>query len=526
MFDVFYIDQINSIEDACNLSRTRYLWILDPHNDYSDFDLSWEPPPWEADQIHVWPSQHQQNGGTLLIPKSGATEKNYNHEIVCRRDSGPRLHIKHNPISPDSGDINARYISDYLGTMRRVLSKTEWEYCWVTSDVCTYTEFDFTWHPEEWQLDMLHVFPSNEQKFGDTFYVHVPSFLEKTDNLEVLEWFETLHFVSDCPVKRYVHSTVEYTDDSLVDAIWKHKFNEPIALFYKNKKMCLAPTISLWQERTKTVVPLSTGAECTLVPREAKNYLKTQLYDYPWIDKTHPKVPGTKMDIVYISYDEPEAEDNYQTLLRITDKLDNRVTRVHGIQGMENALKAAAEISNTPWVYNVFAKTELDKNFDFGFVPDYMQSPKHYIFNCRNASNGLEYGHMGVIMYNCNMVINAPPYNELGLDYTVSFPVEVVPRLSCHGNFATSAYHAWRTAFRESAKLAYFNSVTPSIETNHRLNVWTTHAVGDYREWVLTGAKDGVEFFEESNGSLDYLKQSFRWEWLRERFAKKYGDLT
>ena len=129
-------------------------------------------------------------------------------------------------------------------------------------------------------------------------------------------------------------------------------------------------------------------------------------------------------------------------------------------------------------------------------------------------------------MYNCNMVINAPPYEELGLDYTVSFPVEVVPELSCHGNFATSAYHAWRTAFRECAKLAYFNSTQPTMENQYRLDVWTSHAEGDYAEWVLAGAKDGIEFFEESNGSLDYLKQSFRWEWLRDRFAKKHGDLT
>ena len=526
MFDVFYKDQIKSIQEACKLSRTRYLWILDCHNDYSEFDLSWEPPLWEAEQIHIWPSQHQQHGGTMLVPKQGATEKNYNHSVVSRVKGVHKLHIKHTVSSKDEGDINTRYISNYMDTMRRALSKTDWEYCWVTSDICTYTEFDFTWHPEEWQQDMLHVFPSNEQKFGDTFYVHVPSFLQKTKNLEVLEYFETLHFVSEIPVKRYLFDTVKYTQDSLVDAVWKHEFKHPVSLFYRNNTMVQPPTISLWQERTKTIVPLSKGNECVLVPREAKNYLKTQLYDYPWIDKSQPKSPPTEyMDIVYLSYDEPEAEKNWRVLQELTKSLPNRVTRIHGVQGMENALKASAESSSTSWVYNVFAKTELDKNFDFSFVPDRMQSPKHYIFNCKNASNGLEYGHMGVIMYNCNMVINAPPYEELGLDYTVSFPVEVVPELSCHGNFATSPYHAWRTAFRESAKLAYFNSVEPSFETQHRLTVWTSYAYGNNSDWVLKGAKDGVEFFEESNRSLDYLKQSFRWEWLRERFAKKYGDL-
>ncbi len=179
--------------------------MLDKHCDYSDFDFSWEPAPWQSEQIHIWPSQHQENSGTMLVPKNGATEKNYEHEQVHRVHSVPRLHIKHNPDSPDQGDINTRYISDYLGTMRRVLKKTDWEYCWVTSDVCIYDDFDFTWHPSEFQTDMLHVFASETQKFGDTFYVHVPSFLEKTENLKVLEWFETLHFVKGVSVAR--HST-------------------------------------------------------------------------------------------------------------------------------------------------------------------------------------------------------------------------------------------------------------------------------------------------------------------------------
>ena len=521
MFDIVY--NCKDIDSALEKCKTRYLWVLDKYTDYSQFDLSWEPSPWEAHQIHVWPSQHQEHGGTILIPKNGSTEVNRNHDCVKRTQGAPILHIKHNPDSADFGDVNARYISDYLGTMRRALRKTDWEYCWVTSDVCTYSEFDFTWHPSEWQQDMLHVFPSNEQKFGDTFYVHVPSFLAKTEKLKVLEWFETLHFVEGKSVKRYLHNTVMYNSDSVVDAIWNHEFKEPVALFYRNNRMVYAPTISLWQERTKTVVPLSEGGECVLVPREAKNYLKTQVYDYPWIDKSQVLVPQTQqMDIVYISYDEPEAEKNYK---KIKAKFP-RTKRVHGVQGMENALREGARVSDTPWYYAVFAKTLIADEFEFDYAPNYMMQPKHYIFNCRNRVNGLEYGHMGIILYNCNMVLDAPPYEELGLDYTVSFPVEVVPELSCYGNFDTSAYHTWRTSFREAGKLAFFEKEKPSMENRYRLDVWQTKAEGEFAEWALNGARDGVEFFEESGGDLAYMKQSFDWNWLRERFVKKYGDLV
>ena len=354
MFDIFYFhnpsnlfsfeQKVNNVEEAQELSRTRYLWIVDGLNDYSDFDFHWEPAPWEADQVHIWPSQHQENGGTYLIPKTQTEHQNRDHHSLERIRSVPRLHIKHNPTNTDDGDVNTRYISDYLGTMRRALSKTDWEYCWVTSDVCDYPEFDFTWHPSEWQQDMLHVFASNEQKFGDTFYVHIPSFLKKTENLKVLEWFETLHFVEDVKVIRPLPEYVKYDSDTVVPAVWKHEFVNPLAVFYRHD-LVWAPTVSLWQERTKTVVPLIEGAETVLVPRETKNYLKTQIYDYPWINKKYSNKLRSRnpMDIVFISYDEPNADKNFEIL---KNKFGN-TKRLHGVNGMVTALKEAAKLSKT-----------------------------------------------------------------------------------------------------------------------------------------------------------------------------------
>jgi len=498
-----------------------------------DFDFSWHPDPTESPYIYQFATQHQKTGGPRYIVPGAKNTKFVGEIKSTTAGVATGVVIIAHTFSEHEIATNlpvvqkTRFISDYLGTLRRICNKIkDHEYIWVVSDLCDYTNFDFTWHPEIWQNTMLHVFPSNEQKFGDTFFIHVESFLEKSQDLEVLEWYNPLNFVQEHPVPRIDPQEIKFDSDSLVDAVLTHTFTEPVVQFYRHKPES-PMTISLWQERLRTVAPLSKSGEATIIPKDVKNHIQTQIYDYPWIDRSLQNIkPGTSQDIVYISYDEPEAEKNYQLLLELTKNLPNKVTRVHGVTGMENALKAAAEASSTPWVYSVFAKTELDKNFNFDFVPDYLQSPKHYIFNCRNSSNGLVYGHMGVIMYNCKIVKNAPPYEQLGLDYTVSFPVQVVPVLSCYGNFATSPYHAWRTAFRECAKLSYFNSIENNVENDYRLDVWTSHAEGNHAQWVLRGAQDGVEFFTESKGKLDYLKQSFRWEYLREYFSKKYGDLT
>jgi hypothetical protein len=519
MFDIFYSDQY-SVQEACNVCKTRYLWILDRCNDYSDFDFHWEPAPWEADQVHVWPSQHQENGGTYLIPKTPTENYNRAHQLIKRSKSVPRLHIKHNPTSQNAGDINTRYINDYLGTMRRALSKTDWEYCWVTSDVCDYSEFDFTWHPSEWQQDMLHVFASNEQKFGDTFYVHVPSFLEKTKNLKVLEWFKTLHFVEDVRVYRPLPEYVKYDSDTVVPAVWEHEFVNPMAIFYRHD-LVWAPTVSLWQERTKTTVALIKGAETVLVPREAKNYLKTQIYDYPWINKKYTNILPSQnpIDIVFISNGESNAERNWQHLCKCTKNVSNRVVRVDGMKGRAEAYRAALQTSNTDWAFCVFAKLEVDPEFDWSWQPDRMQQSKHYIFHARNPINGLKYGHMAMIAYNKRLVLEN---KAQGLDFTLDQEHEVVPVLSGVARYADDPWIAWRSAFRECIKLKHS---LPNIENEYRLTQWlTVNLQGDTTgDWSIQGAKDAVEYYNSVQGSFEALRLTYEWSWLADYLFKQHS---
>ena len=441
MFDVFYTGTrpnlfpherpVDSIEQAQKQSRTRYFWWINYLSDYSAFDFLWEPVPWESNQMHVWPSQHQENGGTALVPCK-YEHVNRSHQVVPRQIGVPRLHVKHTPSSKDVDDANVRYVSDYLGTMRRALSRVKWEYCWVTSDVCDYTDFDFTWHPSEWQQDMLHVFASNEQKFGDTFYVHVPSFLAKTRSLKILEWFETLNFIEDRSVPRLPVPQVQYTDDSLVTAVWRHEFNTPLVEFYQTRAMDThAPTVSLWQESTKTVVPLSQGHATAIVPRECKNYIKTQIYDYPYIDKHNIVLKEQPLDIVFISNGEKDAEANFNWLTTVARHAINRIHWSNGVTGRVAAYHSAAQLSTTPWFFAVFAKLRVNQHFDWSWQPDRMQAAKHYIFHAENPVNGLVYGHQAMIAYNRRLGLEN---GGTGLDFTLDQAHEVGPILSGTAN--------------------------------------------------------------------------------------------
>ena len=145
MFDIFYITnkpigirskQVNSMDEAVKLSRTRYLWVADGDNDYSDFNFMWEPSPWESDQTHVWKSQWQESGGTYLIPKRNSTETNYKNEVIKRNKvTVPFIFLDFNnvdsteafsQISSVSNEVTkTRFISSYHGTLARIISKVE-----------------------------------------------------------------------------------------------------------------------------------------------------------------------------------------------------------------------------------------------------------------------------------------------------------------------------------------------------------------------------------------------------------------
>ncbi len=520
MFDVFYLNnptylfpherKAESVDHAIELSRTRYLWIVDGLNDYSRFDWSWEPVPWESAQTHVWPSQHQENGGTYLIPKTSMRDVNRTHDIIQRIGSYPRIGIDHGDGLLIPCREKTRYISDYFGTLRRILGKCQHQYVWIVSSVCDYSRFDFTWHPSEWQQDMLHVWASDDQKFGDTFLVHVPSFLEKSKELALLEWFDTIHFVEGQSVPRRPVPVCRHEHDSQVPAVWAYDFQAPVVQFVRHDAVEDVPAINLWREKVKTVIPLTPGASSVLVPREAKNHLKTQLYDYPYIDKTHKNKNNDRpLDIVFISNGEPNADQNWQTLIYALQRgHDNRAVRSDGVNGRAAAYHAAAQASNTDWFFAVFAKLEVVNDFDWSWQPDRMQAAKHYIFHAFNPITGLTYGHQAMIAYNKRLVLaNA----GRGLDFTLDDEHEVVPVVSGTARYAYTAWSAWRTAFRECVKLRG----QTDVESQYRLKKWLTAGAGNPNgQWSIWGAEDAVAYYDEVNGDFDALKKSYEWSWL------------
>jgi len=657
MFDIFYIGQkpnlfpheksVDSVEQAQQLSRTRFCWVVNYLLDYSDFDFLWEPVPWQAEYTHVWPTSWKDFFGTYLVPNTGDIKHHYHTKVITARQrpenyralvdadfdktwvphpwdppyiyvfgnqwysaekmptveyhapgalerkymSWPRATLRPSSTNwtipsnvdasgldlswvPDPGDPpyiyqfatqhqktggprytvpgatetkylaelkirtvgaataiyeidhldgaagaipnttrRVRYFDNYRDTLVRIAKSigNAHEYVWVCSSICDYTDFDWSWHPEQWQATMLHVFASDGEKFGDTFFMHVPTFAEYGDQKALLEWYDC-NFV-DVSVPRRPIPVIEHSYDSQAEAVRALPFDGPLALYTTTEYVHgnLA-TVPLWRQETKTIVPLSAGATSVIVPKAAVGDIKTQLYDYPYIDRTHRVLQDDPLDIVFISNGESEADYLYQCLVdSVGDNLPtekgHRIQRVENVKGRAAAYHAAARASTTPWFFAVFAKLQVSYDFDWGWQPDRMQQPKHYIFHARNPLNGLIYGHQAMIAYNRQLVLANP---GRGLDFTLDSAHEVVPVISGTAYYNNSPWIAWRTAFREVLKL---RASLPDVESEYRLNQWLVED-SSAEQWSRKGAEDAVAYYDEVGGDFTALKKSYEWDWL------------
>ena len=545
---------VETINRCLNKSSTKLCWILNSELDYTDFEFDYYPNPWQMTLVHVFGTQYSHWGTTFMVNKDTFSEDTKYIKIIehlstlnfiknrratatdCLYDMYVIDHgNKETSMIVDvlkqkttgRGLTTVVYSNSYFETFKKLLKTLpdrKEHYIWVCSSICDYSNFDFKYICDPFAREQLHVFPSDKQKFGDTFLVDVNRLRELVDTMDILEDYHKINYNQHMRVKRLPAPTIITQGDTHVSSIHTD-FDWPYATFqtFDNKEITVHDTepMSLWDENHKNIIVTTTGATRIIVPKEAKNYVKRELYDYPHMINNFKLVESKPLDIVFLSNGEKGADENYEHLLKVTKGLSNRVVRVDGVNGRVAAYHAAAEASNTPWMFTVFAKLQVDSKFDWNWQPDRLQVPKHYIFNAKNPVNLLEYGHQAMIAYNKRITL---ANSGRGLDFTLDDEHEVVDMLSGVAMFNTDEWSTWRTSFREALKLKA--TVVANPEDNDsvsRLLAWSTIGHGNFSEYSINGALDAIEYYDSVNGDLNKLRLSYDWPWLQEYFNTKYN---
>jgi hypothetical protein len=216
------------------------------------------------------------------------------------------------------------------------------------------------------------------------------------------------------------------------------------------------------------------------------------------------KIKIIEQDIIFLSYDEPNAEKNYADLLSKAPW----AKRVHGVKGSDAAHKACAKLSETEYFVTVDADNIVDPKFlEVEVDIDALGlTPEHVFSWCGKVHvNNLEYGNVGLKMWTRKFVNemrtheNSDPEDKKGLvefcfdnkyyqfneNYSESFTNE-------------TPFQAWRAGFREGVKMSLDqgakveNLRTIWWQNYHRLLIWASVGA-DVKNgiWSILGAREG-----------------------------------
>ncbi len=247
-------------------------------------------------------------------------------------------------------------------------------------------------------------------------------------------------------------------------------------------------------------------------PRPEHPYIRTTTTQFNTFSSNFIPNKKVEYDIVMISYDEANADENF-------DKLKTRfprAQRIHGVKGIHQAHIAAANICSTEmfWIVDGDAVIADDFNFDY----EVEDSRAVHVWRSQNPINDLVYGYGGVKLFPTQMTRDMDT-SRPDMTTSISDRFKKMEGISCITAFNSSEFSTWRGAFRECAKLSSkVIDRQKENETNERLKTWTT--VGHDRpfgKYALAGATAGMEFGLSSGADLRLIND---FNWLYEQFTE------
>jgi hypothetical protein len=224
-----------------------------------------------------------------------------------------------------------------------------------------------------------------------------------------------------------------------------------------------------------------------------------------------------EFDVVFLSYDEPNADLHYADLC-------NKVPwakRVHGVKGSDEAHKEAARMSETDWVITVDADNIVDPAFFNLDIDIDNKGVEVYSWLAKNKLNGLLYGNGGVKIWKKDFILSMKTHEASDTDRAqVDFCWEnkYVQFKECYSETIVtgSPFQAWRAGFREGVKMTLLDGVKiPPQEIKER--IWW-HNIHRLRMWSTVGAHEDNGIYAVYGARLGtWLANCTEWNYIEVR---------
>ena len=200
------------------------------------------------------------------------------------------------------------------------------------------------------------------------------------------------------------------------------------------------------------------------------------------------KVRVSDLDFVYISFREPNKEENWADL-------KNKVPwakRVDGVVGFDSAHKAAAELAETDFFISVDGDNIIDERFLLETLDWEKTDPRAvHRWRAMNNVNGLVYGNGGLVGWPKHTCLNMRTHEnaeseENRLDFCWGVPHENLH--NCYSTTVINAdkYQAFTAGYREGVKMS-LNKGRPIDTQDFMRKIWPQN-LKVLLTWMTVGA--------------------------------------
>jgi hypothetical protein len=549
-----------TIEEAVEKAENNRFWMINPDLDLivdEEFLNNFLPDLYEIDSTHIW-KQKSFSGKDLGHGGLALSSKGYDKERTRYMDDVAMT-------TPEVSRIPKYYDRDPYKVWKKN-AKDDTFYWFVDTIVEILDEFNFDFYPDIHSIENVFAFGSEDNTGSGVYLVHRPHLVRhglKEKDFS-FDRFKKIIKVDDVASRTTSHPVFFFYEGMYPENVKKHRdmgievldgrdlaaaylkaanktttgyfwaIDNDVELIKKNFNPAFyvdrfhQSHFQLWPKENPYTGFIHQFGGVKLCPAEAIKHLKPDaekirkmnFQNKTPIKTSTPMSRDVPYDVIFLSYNEPFADDNYEKLLR---RVPN-AKRVHGVKGIFNAHKQAAELATTRMFYVVDADAILLDSFDFEYFPNVWDEDIVHTWKSKNPINGLVYGYGGLKLFPTKLLREAQDWR---IDFTtsVSDKFKPMPTVANYTAFNTDPFNTWKSAFRECTKLSS-NIIKRSKqdENDERLNIWCTiGAEQPFGEYAIAGANMGKEYGIRNAEDDDALTMINDFEWLKKHFEENYN---
>ena len=516
------IKSAETIAEAQRASLTKMFWVVWPDIVIQkDFDFDYTVDQWNTDYVHVFKNDNSYDGVCLMPRNADITDRELQHRFFRNKKEVDIL-----ASVPKKYDIfQVDTYEEYLQAFENSLT----EMFWMSSKNIDTSNFDFKLyfsHDNSYDRKKNHAFihrVDDKDSYNGLFLCskHTPLTKREVEYrfpVERKEW----NVVASGPKKYDIFQVDTYEEylQAFENSLTEMFYAIPSNVIVKNEfKFDHYFTHDNAYDRKTNHVFLNGKYHDGIMLCTTKSKISKREWLFKFIasKKEHNVIASVpkSYDVVFISYQEPNADENYNKLLQ---KIPT-AKRVHGVKGIHQAHIEAAKLCSTPMVWIVDGDADIVDDFNFDYQVPAWQYNHVYVWRSKNPVNGLVYGYGGVKLFPRELTVDMDT-SKPDMTTSISDKFVAVKEISNITGFNTDEFNTWKSAFRECCKLSSkIIDRQKDDETERRLKIWTSIGKNKpYGEQALSGARAGMLYGQTNKHDAEALKKINDFDWLKEQF--------